>query len=286
MRVFLLTSLVTLILSLSSAGAFAQQASNPPFDFPQHGVLPPEKDWYRDMVTAASEPQTHRPEPRVLKKGPLAPSDEDRTTYVAFLSQPHTGLMRLLPRQFNQPKNADGAVKIHGGGAYYSFAFVSHEYGFGSDLELSTISRFLDRSRLPAWHEFSVGFAGADYGMMTTVDDVALEEITMDDPRVHFMLVYQPPRAEPAARCEALAFREGRLVDLQLYRNRLPIQLNTTYLLRSINYGVSDVVVAFRVVRQDTDSSVTIAWKLLKKFTPVKLENVIYQNPTDKCPIK
>ena len=213
-----------------------------------------------------------RREKRVITKGALAPSVQDRAIYTGFLTQPQTGLIRLLPRHTPQSKNADGAVKINGGGAYYSFAFLTHEYGFGSDLELSATVRFLNRSRLPAWYELAVGFAGADYGMMTRVDDVALEDITTADPRVRFMLGYQPPRAEAMARREASAFREGRLVDLQLYRSRQPIQMNTTYLLRSISYGRSDVVVAFRVVRQDTDASVTIVWKLLKKFDPVNLK--------------
>src|SRR5215831_3185062 len=253
MRTILFTFLVTLIASLSTAAVLGQQPPNPPFDF-------------------TSEPQTHHAEPRVLKKGPFASSDEDRAIYGGFLAQPHTGLIRLLPRQYHQPKNADGSViKINGGGAYYSFAFLTHEYGFGSDLELSTTARFLNGSRLPASHEFSVGFAGADYGMMTTVDDVALEDITSDDPRVRYLLNYLVRRTEPAARREALAFRQGKLVDLQLYRSSLPIQLNTTYLLRSINYGESDVVVAFRVVRQDTDGSVTIVWRLLKQFPKPEL---------------
>jgi len=231
-----------------------------------------------------------RAEKRVITKGPLAPSVEDRAIYANFLAQPHTGLIRLLPRQVPQPKNAD--VKINGGGAYYSFAFLTHEYGFGSDLELSTTYRFKGRSqsdddsasdskasttasslvRLPVWHELSVGFAGYDYGMMTRVDDVALEDITTNDARVRFMLGYRPPRTGPDARREASDFREGRLVDLQLYRSREPIQLNTTYLLRSISYGESDVLVAFCVVRQDPDASVTIAWKLLKRFDPVNLK--------------
>ena len=279
MRVFLLTSVIALLISLSSSGAFAQPSNNPASG-PAHIQLT-QPDGYRDMVSATSPGQTHRAsEARVLKKGPLAPSDEDRTTYAAFLKQPHTGLIRLLPRQFSQSKTADGIIelkdsdgglKIRGGGAYYSFAFLTHEYGYGSDLELSTTSRFLNETRLPAWHEFSVGFAGADYGMMTTVNDLALEEITGVDRPARYLLAYRPPRSEPAARAEALAFRQGRLVDLQLYQSRLPIQLNTTYLLRSISYGRSDVVVAFRVVRQDPDASVTIAWKLLKRFDPVEL---------------
>ena len=279
MRVFLLTSVVPLLVSLSTAGAFAQPSNNPATG-PAH-IQVTQPDWSSDMARSTSSGQTHRSsEARVLKKGPLAPSDEDQTSYAAFLKQPHTGLIRMLPRQFNQSiktpgtielKESDGGLKIRGGGAYYSFAFLTHEYGSGSDLELSTTSRFLNTSRLPAWHEFSVGFAGANYGMMTTVDDIPLESITVADQPALYLYAYHPPRTEPEARSEALAFRQGRLVKLQLYQSRLPIQLNTTYLLRSINYGVSDVVVAFRVVRQDPDSSVTIAWKLLKRFDPVEL---------------
>jgi hypothetical protein len=282
MRGILFASLVTIVF-LSTGAALGQQAVYPPDN--SRGVQLPETD------RGPNDP--HASEPRVLKKGPLAPSEEDRTTYANFLARPQTGLIRLLPRQFSQTTtangvvnitSADGDVKIRGGGAYYSFAFLRHEYGFGSDLELSTISRFFNGSRLPPRHEFSVGFSGADYGMMTSLGDVLLEQITSDDPAAHFLLAYRAPRAEPVARCEAMAFREGRLVDLQLYQSRLPIQLNNTYLLRSINYGKSDVVVAFRVVRQDPDGSVTIAWKLLKKFNPVELENVKYLNSMDKCP--
>jgi hypothetical protein len=34
----------------------------------------------------------------------------------------------------------------------------------------------------------------------------------------------------------------------------------------------TDVLVAFRVVRKDADESVTIAWKLLKKYPEPKLD--------------
>jgi hypothetical protein len=36
--------------------------------------------------------------------------------------------------------------------------------------------------------------------------------------------------------------------------------------LRSINYSDSDVLVAFRVLRKDTDGSLIIAWKMLKEY--------------------
>jgi hypothetical protein len=46
----------------------------------------------------------------------------------------------------------------------------------------------------------------------------------------------------------------------------VPMKLNSTYVVRSLNYRESDVLVAFRVVRIDTDKSAIILWKLLKKF--------------------
>ena len=45
-----------------------------------------------------SRPPVNR-EPRVMTSGPLAPSDQDRADHATFLTQPSTGLIRLLPRQ-------------------------------------------------------------------------------------------------------------------------------------------------------------------------------------------
>jgi hypothetical protein len=42
--------------------------------------------------------------------------------------------------------------------------------------------------------------------------------------------------------------------------------------VRSVDYGGSDVLVAFRVVRQDADGSVVLLWKMLKKFDKPVLE--------------
>jgi hypothetical protein len=42
--------------------------------------------------------------------------------------------------------------------------------------------------------------------------------------------------------------------------------VKATYLLRSIDYNATDILVAFKVVRKDIDRSVIIVWKLLKKY--------------------
>src|SRR2546426_3683609 len=100
-------------------------------------------------------------EARVLKKGLLAPAANDREALAGFLRESNTGLIRLLPRELYDSGryHVEKRLKIQGGGAYYSFANLTHVYGYGSDIEL-------DHNKL------SVGFAGADYGMLTNIGDV------------------------------------------------------------------------------------------------------------------
>ncbi len=206
-----------------------------------------------------------------MTRGPLAPSAGDRANYASFLSQSNTGLIRLLPRTFQQSKfYSKPLVKINGGGAYYSFSNLSHEYGYGSDLELSTTISFYDGTEVPPRHQLSVGFAGADFGMLTNLSELPLDAVT-SDLRTEFMRAYKPPRREAEARNEFRRFRAGVTVNGQVYRSILPIQVGATYVLRSINYSESDVLVAFRVVREDTDGSVIIAWKMLKQFGTPRL---------------
>lgn len=205
------------------------------------------------------EIETKRAELAKLETQFLAPSPEDRAAYAEFLTQPDTGLIRLLPREkFDDVANKTAALTIRGGGAYYSFARLTHEYGYGSDIEL--YSGYL-----------SVGFAGADYGMLTKLDGVRLEDLSSELPGVMFLAKYSTPSDEPAARAEQRRFGAGAVIDGVTYKERLPVEVGATYVLRSINYSDSDVLVAFRVVRQDTDGSLIIAWRMLEKYPPPKL---------------
>ena len=76
----------------------------------------------------------------------LSPAPEDAAKFQSFLAEPDTGLIRLIPREVY-----DRRLIISGGGAYYSFTELTHEYGRGPDISL-------ERNR------FSVGFAGLDWG--------------------------------------------------------------------------------------------------------------------------
>lgn len=272
MRILIAAAVAAMPLCLSSPDVFGQGVD---MRGPTSGEFEIKKEFdsYEKPPRAGLSGKIKR-EPRVLSNGPLAPSAQDRANHASFLSQPDTGLIRLLPRTYKQSNfsNPQRSVKINGGGAYYSFFYRSHEYGYGSDLELSSTIRFNGTTELPPAYYLFVGFAGANYGLMTNLGDVLLETFTLDDPRAQFLSGYQPPLLEPEARKEKRLFHEGISIDGQTYKTRLPIQVHATYLLRSINYDKSDVLVAFRVVREDTDKSLIIAWKLLKGFSTPRLK--------------
>ena len=105
-----------------------------------------------------------RSELKVYEETFQAPAASDYKTNAAFLEGPGTGLIRLLPREeFDKPER----TTVRGGGAYYSFISRTHQYGQGSDLELSN-------------GEFSVGFAGADYGFLGIVEEGDIESVTLN----------------------------------------------------------------------------------------------------------
>jgi hypothetical protein len=178
----------------------------------------------------------------------LAPSEKDRAKYAAFLSQPDTGLIRLLPRETFQDK-----LSFQGGGAYYSFARLTHEYGFGSDIELQQ-------------NQFSVGFAGADFGFITKLGKIPIEDVTLEHPGAQFLSTFAAPALDAEAREQSRRGGVGFDVNGFTYKSRLPVKKKNSYLLRSVSYDRSDLLVAFRVVSLDDDGSVVIVWKILKKF--------------------
>ncbi len=162
-------------------------------------------------------------------------------------------VFRILPRE-----KYDGRMTTSGGGAYYSFARKTAKYGNGSDIELS--QNFL-----------SVGFAGANYGFIYDLGDVPLLSVSKETTEANFLANYKPPTNEPEIRNEQRKAR-GYEANGILYKDRVPNIAGHTYLLRSINFGSSDVLVAFKVHRKDTDGSLIIFWKNIANFDTPQIE--------------
>jgi hypothetical protein len=277
-RVFLSLVVLAVIGSAVSQNASGQSPSPAPPYGPTHvgGYDPIREEFERRRPQTFFPRRPYGParEDRVMKKGLLAPSVQDRADQAAFLKQRDTGLIKLLPREVYDWRTygTEKHLKLPGGGAYYSFFYLSHESGYGSDLELDH-------------NKFTVGFSGG-YGMLVRIGDVPLSDVSLGSPSLDFIAKHRPARNAPDLRCELKRFHEGVEVGGLVYRSSLPVEVNSTYLLRSISYGRSDLLVAYRVTRQDSDGSVILAWKLLKQYSKPGFERVAYINSPDPCPIK
>ena len=234
------------ILMLSSLTVFAQSQSR--------------EDLLKEIAAKRAELSKLQKDLAKLEISLLSPSEKDRAAYADFLRQPDTGLIRLLPRETYDIGNVEG-MALRGGGAYYSFKDRTNEYVNSSDISLEQ-------------GQLSTGFAGANYGMLANLGKTPLESVSLAAAAAQSLAQYTPAPDEPRARIEQRRMSEGATINGVSYKNRQPLQLDSTYLLRSVNYHASDTLVAFRVVRIDNDQSALILWKLLKKYpTPILARN-------------
>ncbi len=186
----------------------------------------------------------------------LSVPDADRTAYTTLLAQSDAGVFRLLPRNLFDSegyKKARKTIVMRGGGAYYSFVRKTHEYGYGSDIELDQ-------------DEFLVGFAGFDFGMMVKLTGAELQDVTAENVEAATLINYEVPQLESSIRREQRRFGIGTVIDGVQFKRNVKAEVGATYLLRSISYETSDVIVAFKAVRKDSDGSMIIAWKLLRNM--------------------
>lgn len=180
-------------------------------------------------------------------------TDADRREFADFLTQPQTGLIRLLPRE-----KYTKLLTINGGGGYYSFTRSTHEYGYGSDIALES-------------GMLSVGFAGADYGMLLNLGDISLNQVS-EHRATRALFDYTPPTKEVDVRRHQRQVYYGVELSGFNFKNRASAKVSNTYLLRSISFERSDIAVAFRVVKEDTDGSFMLLFKVVKKFPTPELE--------------
>lgn len=194
----------------------------------------------------------------------LAPAPEDRKEYEEFLRQPDTGIFRLLRVTAGAGKVVradDPAMPVYliGGGAHYSFTKQNHNADKWSDI---------------CWEhdDFVVGIAGESLGLLVELGDVQLAEITTESRGVDYLSKLVPAENAAEAEQQFLRLEKGVEANGFGYHLSLPWKLNTTYALRSVNYGRSDLLVVFRAVRQDANESLIVLWKKLKSYKAPKLK--------------
>lgn len=210
-----------------------------------------------------SESQLTSKERKLLETHP-----EDRTRYAEFLRQPGTGLFKLLPNRRYEPtgsvsvetlKSNNAILPIRGRGAYYSFSRLRHALDKWSEI------RFYDGL-------LEVGFGDRVLGLIAAIGDTSLETLNPETRGFDYLRKLRPPILSRDAVSQSKKNKEGFMVDGLVHKSSMPPHLETTYILRSVAYHRADVLIAFRVIRQDPDGSVHILWKKLAEYGARKLD--------------
>jgi hypothetical protein len=215
----------------------------------------------------------------------LAASDEDRTRYSSFLKQPGTGLIKLI-RDFgcddfsSAPRNEEVCRQftMPGGGSAFSFRQADYQFWKLADL-------LYDGKAFLAFGQMSLGF-------LVDLGNVPLENIRPDSNDLAFMLDFVPAQDNDQVVKQNTSMIDGLNDNGMVFKKFLPVKVNDTYVIRSIafkgkvpreHYDIKydeldfdhrkDIVVAFRVLRQDFNGTVTLIWKILQTKPSPELRN-------------
>ncbi len=213
----------------------------------------------------------------------LLPDKEDSDKFREFLSRKNTGLIKLIA-DGGCDKNADVAVvsphclkyTMPGAGSSFSFRMSNYTMRHLADLNF-TGGKLLSPGIMTQ-------------GILVNIGDVPLENVGLQTDGVSFVTDLKPVSNIKEAQEFAGQITKGKKNGNFVYQNLLPASENTTYALRSIAYdgilprtiqGITynefefdkrrDVIVAFRIVRRDSDGNLIVLWKQLENKKAPKL---------------
>lgn len=187
----------------------------------------------------------------------LSPPTEDVAKYSQFLKNRNTGIVKLL-----ELTNCDSKIinvndtkclevpQIFGNGAYYSFSARSYVEIRSLDIKY-----------------FSNKFVAFQKGLFTDLGDIPLENFDFSK-EVKLLKKFNLGSNDSLFSRfwsieERKKFATGVEIGGKLYKNEIPLKVETTYLFRSDKYKLPKRILAFRVIRQDVDESVVLIWKEL-----------------------
>ena len=215
----------------------------------------------------------------------LAPNKDDLEMYKDFLDQDRTGIFRLFP---NSNCESGGVIRVDGecinhvpGGSSYSFRGRA-----------TTPDIFFNNGLLAAEGFFS-------QSLLTSLGDVPIESVSPLTEGVGYLRDFEPAIDLESARKQRAEIVRGIEADGVRYSNLAKPRVGGTYAIRIVAYrngnnlirrlpkegttrespvfkfakvqedNRSDLLVAFRIIRQEADGNITIVWKeLAKKRSP------------------
>ncbi|OUL17785.1 hypothetical protein BV378_37780 [Nostoc sp. RF31YmG] len=233
---------------------------------------------------------------------------QEPQTYANFLKLPHTGIFRVLPNlAYQRPLNTlQNRLVIDVSGRYPFPLLDNPKGGFTPSLALQLVG---DAScGKSCGLRFGLGYQGVDYSFMVDLGDVPLNNL---EPKLQavarstreFFLNYQPPKQLNELQVERRRFLTGKDQNWNLNQVILAdakAELNHTYLVRSLQFQLpdmilsgralspqerqslgqiqqlrsSDILLAFRPVRRRSDGSYTILWRVLTQFPEPQIKDL------------
>ncbi|MEK7725505.1 MAG: hypothetical protein AAB336_14225 [Acidobacteriota bacterium] len=212
----------------------------------------------------------------------LRPSAEDLAKYAEFLKQPRRGIFRLMNDVdcdsnvyvIRVDENCQNTIP---GSSFYSFREKEYTTAYLADI------RFKDGLLI------SDGLLSQN--ILVKLGDTPLENLTTDSQGMKFLVDFVPETLNTAATRQYIEIVRGVRADKYEYRKVLPASENMTYAMRIVAYRGSfyksfrgwifdlisgdhrvDLILGFRVIRKETDGSVTILWKEIERKKSPKLK--------------
>ncbi len=226
----------------------------------------------------------------------IAPVEELKKEHSLFLAKKNTGIVRLI-----NPKSCVSDIQIHpstgykkyeklltecperfivGGASSYSFRGMDFAPTYKADIEIKNGLMF------------STGLLNQT--IFVDIGEVDLESVSLTSSGAKFLTAFIPAEAQVDATKQSDNLRKGITQDNFKYSNFLMLAENHTYLLRSIAYrgeakivsstGLKyeynrlqddirkDIVIAFRIIKLNTDQSVILLWKEIDRKNSPKLK--------------
>ncbi len=221
---------------------------------------------------------------------------QESQTYAKFLALPKTGIFRVLPYlAYHRPLNQLENRLVKTVGERYPFPFLAEtKQGFTPNLALQLVGE-----------RFQILSSGADRNFMADLGNIPIEKLdgnlkTVTPEIRKAFLDYQPPKQLNILQVEQRQLIVGKNPDKHLVSAATPVRLNHTYLVRSLQFQLpeailtlkqltpkerlqidelikiqsSDRIIAFRPVRQRSDGSYTVLWRVVKELNAPQIDDL------------
>ncbi len=227
---------------------------------------------------------------------------QESQPYTSFLSQPNTGIARLLSSESDRAASntLENRLAPTAADSLPLAILMQRSQGLSPRLAIR-----IEGDR------FQIVQTDLDYGFMTDLGDVALETLLLPSSEqvsglseaLQFFYSYRPPSELEAIQADRRRFMTGKVSGLNLSQpllNQATAAMNRTYLVRSIQFKVpeiitsgrtllpnersslrdllktpsSDLLFAFRPVSRRADGSYTVLWKILTQFSDPQIRDL------------